>query len=76
MNQILPLAPVARIIKELGKAERVGEDATGALREELEKHGEKVSQEAAKLAVHAKRKTVKAEDIRLAAETLRRQGGG
>ncbi len=76
MAGILPLAPVARIIKELGKAERVGEDATGALREELERYGEKVSLEAAKLTVHAKRKTVKAEDIRLAAETLRRQGGG
>ncbi len=75
MSGILPLAPVARIIKELGKAVRVGEDATGALREELEKHGERVSAEAAKLATHAGRKTVKAEDIRLAAETLRRQSG-
>lgn len=74
MSGILPLAPVARIIKELGKAERVGEDATAALREVLEKHGERVSQEAAKLAMHARRKTVKAEDIRLASETLNRQG--
>lgn len=72
MSGILPLAPVARIIKELGKAERVGEDATAALREELERYGERVSAEASKLATHAGRKTVKAEDIRFAAENLRR----
>ena len=70
MSEILPLAPVGRIIKEGGKAERVGEDAIRALRDALEKYGMEVSLEAAKYARHAGRKTVKAEDVKLAVEGL------
>ncbi len=65
----LPLAPVDRIIRN-GGAERVSEEAREALAKVLEEYGEKVSEEAVKLAQHANRKTVKAEDIELAADRL------
>ncbi len=62
---ILPLAPVERIIRKAG-AERVGEDAGIELAKVLEDYGIEVSREAITLAKHAKRTTVKEEDIRLA----------
>ena len=61
----LPLAAMERLLKRIG-AERVSEGAKQALREVLEDHAEKVGALANKLAQHAKRKTIKAEDIRLA----------
>ena len=66
---IIPYAPVERLIRSAG-APRVSETAGIALTEILEQYGLEISTEAVKLAEHAKRKTVKAEDIKLALEML------
>ncbi|SFM85894.1 histone family protein [Methanolobus profundi] len=66
---IIPFAPIERVIRNAG-AQRVSESAGIALTEILEEFGLEISREAIKLAEHAGRKTVKAEDIALAKEML------
>lgn len=66
---IIPFAPIERVIRNAG-AQRVSESAAMALTEMLESYGLEISREAIKLAEHAGRKTVKAEDIKLAREML------
>lgn len=61
----LPLAPVDRIIRNQG-AKRVSEDAAKEFAEVLEDIAADLAAESAALASHAGRKTVKAEDVRLA----------
>jgi len=65
----LPVAAVTRIAKANG-AERVGSDAAELLVKKTEAYIGKVSKEANKLALHAGRKTIKAEDVEMAIENL------
>ena len=65
----IPKAPVARIIKESG-AERVSEDAKVALADYLDEVARNVAKEANNVAKIAKRKTIKADDIKLAITNL------
>ncbi|WP_407355586.1 histone family protein [Methanolobus sp. WCC5] len=66
---IIPFAPIERVIRNAG-AQRVSESAGMELTEILEEYGLEISREAIKLAEHAGRKTVKAEDIKLAKNML------
>ena len=61
----LPLAAMERLMKAAG-ADRVSEDSKEELRDLLEDYAFEVSQKSLKFAIHAGRKTIKAEDIKLA----------
>jgi len=61
----IPLASVERLMRKAG-AERVSVEGATALRDILEEIGRGMSEKAARFAKHAGRKTVKAEDVKLA----------
>ncbi len=63
----LPVAPFVRILKKTG-AERVSEEAAKKLRDGIEELAEEIAKRAVEFSKHAKRKTVKVEDIKLALE--------
>ena len=68
-NPELSIAPMHRICKKAG-ASRVSEAAAKALAKELEDIGLKIAKEAIDYAMHAGRKTVKAEDIEIASRKV------
>ncbi|MCK5563312.1 MAG: histone family protein [Candidatus Bathyarchaeota archaeon] len=65
----LSVAPMHRICKKAG-AERVSESAAKELAKVLEDIGIKIAEEAGDYAKHAKRKTVQAKDIEIAARKI------
>ncbi|MEM4637713.1 MAG: histone family protein [Candidatus Woesearchaeota archaeon] len=65
-DKILPLAAMERILKKGSPDIRVSEPAKDELRIVLEEYGEEIAKTASKFAIHAGRKTIKAEDIKLA----------
>ena len=64
-NKLLPLAAMEKLLKQ-GGAERVSDRAKAALKGVLEEMAHDIASKSIKLAVHAGRKTIKAEDIKLA----------
>lgn len=65
MKHSLSLAGMEKLLRKAG-ALRVSDKAKEAFREVLEEIGEDLSKNAIKFAKHSKRKTIKAEDIKLA----------
>lgn len=63
----LPNAPIERIIRNAG-AERVSEDAVEELKRAVEEAGDEIASDAADLADHANRNTVKKEDVEMATQ--------
>lgn len=61
----LPRAPVARIMKNVG-ATRISNDAVSLMNEALEDYGISIATKAKDYAHHAGRKTIKADDVKLA----------
>jgi histone H3/H4 len=65
----LAVAPMHRLCKK-ANAERVSEAAAKELAKALEEIGVKIAKEALDFAMHAGRKTIKAEDIEIAAKKV------
>lgn len=63
----LPAAPFERVLKKAG-AERTSEDALVAMRDAVEDYADELAKNCVRFARHAGRKTVKAEDVKLAAK--------
>jgi len=69
----VPLAAVERLIKKVGERHgitRVSDRAVRYLKQTLEEIAQEIASRASALAKHAKRTTVKREDIKLAAKEL------
>ena len=65
-DKILPLAAMERLMKKAAPDVRVSDPAKEELRIALEEHGVKLGRIAAEYSAHAGRKTIKAEDIKMA----------
>jgi histone H3/H4 len=61
------LSVMYRILKKAG-AERVSDESANELRRTLEEIGISIAKNAVDMSVHAGRKTIRAEDVRLAAK--------
>lgn len=67
-EKILGLAAMEKILKKGESDIRVSDPAKEELRILLEEHGIELARTAAKFALHAGRKTIKAEDVKLASK--------
>ena len=65
----LGLSAMYRILKKSG-AERVSDESADELRRIIEEIATEIAKNAVDMAKHAKRKTVKAEDVKLASKSL------
>ncbi len=66
MSKILSLKAMEKLMKRAAPGFRIGNDAKKQLKDILEEIGEEIAQRASQAAKHAKRKTIKASDIKLA----------
>ena len=65
----LGLSPMYRILKKSG-AQRVSDESANELRRIIEEVASSIAKNAVEMASHAGRKTVKAEDVKLASKTF------
>lgn len=71
MSELLPLAAVDRILRKANPNARVSEEAAKELRDALEEIGIRIAQQSNTMALHAGRKTITAEDIKLVLKNLK-----
>lgn len=64
-KRLIPLAAMEKILKNCG-AERVSDKAKDILKRVIEEKAEEIAAKAVKYSLHAGRKTIKGEDIKLA----------
>jgi histone H3/H4 len=64
-NRLMPLASMEKVMVEAG-AERVSEGAKKELKQIIENYASDIAEKAIRFAMHAGRKTIKADDIKLA----------
>jgi len=67
-DKLLPLAAMERILKKGDPNMRISDPAKAELCTLLEENGAEIARIAAQFAAHAGRKTIKAEDVKLAAK--------
>lgn len=65
-REVISLSAMEKILKGAG-ASRVSDEAKAELRKVLEELGEKIGKEADELSRHAGRRTIKSDDVRMAA---------
>ena len=66
-KKILSLSAMEKLMKTAG-GYRVSEESKEALRDVLEEIGDRISRDAIELSRHANRRTIKADDIKLASK--------
>ena len=69
-KRLIPLAAMEKILKNCG-ADRVSDKAKAVLKSVIEDKAEEIARQAESFAQHAGRKTIKAEDIKLVAKSMR-----
>ena len=67
----LGLSSMYRILKKAG-AERVSDESAEELRRVVEEIAQEIAKNSVEMSKHAGRKTVKAEDVKLATKTLKK----
>lgn len=67
----LGLSSMYRILKKAG-AERVSDESAEELRRVVEEIAQEIAKNSVEMSKHAKRKTIKAEDVKLASKTLKK----
>lgn len=70
VKRLIPLAAMEKVLKDAG-ADRVSDKAKEALKEVIEEKADELAKQAVSYAMHAGRKTVKEEDIKLVARSQR-----
>lgn len=67
----LSRASIYHILKKYSRTKRISDDAADELRIVLEGTAERITKHAGELSSHANRKTIRSDDIRLAAKHLK-----
>ncbi|MGC8929151.1 MAG: histone family protein [Candidatus Woesearchaeota archaeon] len=71
-EKTIPIAAMENLLKRSG-AKRISEDAKAELKKSLEIISEEITKQALEFAKHARRKTIRSEDIKLAIQNYEKR---